>query len=133
MTLSLFSMGVGHYDPHYHESVCCFHRVRARITKVHDFVCFNICQVPVKSFFGFFFQNFEKLDIENFWGSSSIDAKIKKIKKKIFFSNKPYFFLLNLHCIHSQLSFEVHCSIVAQKLRKFEISSLDIPSDFGPL
>ena len=85
LTLTLFSMGGGHYDPHYHESVCCFHRARARITKVHDFVCFKICQVPVKSFFGFFFQNFEKLDIEIFWGSSSIDAKIKKFKKKIFF------------------------------------------------
>ena len=131
--LTLFHMSVGHYGPTYHESVCCFHRNRARFTKILDFVPLHIWLIPSKPFLEFFFEIFKKLNVQNFRGSSSMSWKIEKIEKNPFFFKKSYFFWLNLFCIHSQLSFEVHCSIVAQKLRKFEISSLDIPSDFGPL
>ena len=40
--LTLFYMSGGHYGPHYHESVCCFHRDRTRFTKILDFVPLHI-------------------------------------------------------------------------------------------
>ena len=115
--LTLFRMGGGHYGPPYHESVRRFHRVRAKLTKTHDFVPLKNWKVPEESFFEFFLKIFWKLDVENFWGSSSMSRKIKKIEKTPFFCKKSYFFWLNLFCIHSELSFEVYNSCVAQNLK----------------
>ena len=109
--------GGGHYGPPYHESVRRFHRVRAKLTKTHDFVPLKNWKVPEESFFEFFLKIFWKLDVENFWGSSSMSRKIKKIEKNPFFCKKSYFFWLNLFCIRSQLSFEVYNSSVAQNLK----------------
>ena len=80
------------------------------------FMTFNIWLIPSKLFLEFFFEIFKKLNVQNFRGSSSMSWKIEKIEKNPFFFKKSYFFWLNLFCIHSQLSFEVHnCS------SKFEI------------
>ena len=108
-----FTQG-GHYGPPYHESV---HRVRTKVTKTHDFVPLKNWKVPEESFFEFFLKIFWKLDVENFWGSSSMSRKIEKIEKNPFFCKKSYFFWLNLFCIRSQLSFEVYNSSVAQNLK----------------
>ena len=118
--LTLCSMGGGHNGPPYHESVCRFHRVRARLTKTHDFVPFHNWKVQEKPFFEFFFENFWKLNFENFRGSSSMTRKIEKIEKNQIFCRESYFYWLNLFCICSQLSFEVYSSSVAQNF-KFQI------------
>ena len=68
-------------------------------------------------FLNFFWKFFENWTSKIFWGSSSMSRKIKKIEKNPFFCKKSYFFWLNLFCIHSQLSFEVHNSSVAQNLK----------------
>ena len=45
--------------------------------------------------------------------------KIEKIEKNIFFCEKLYFFLLNLNCTGSQLSFEVYNTSVGQNFNFF--------------
>ena len=82
--LTLFYLGGGHYGPPYHISICCYRAVRGRFTKFHDFVPFGISQDPVKLLLTFFTKKFEKSDVENFWGSSSIRWKWEKIKKFFF-------------------------------------------------
>ena len=116
--------------PGWHKAVRCFHTYRDRLTKFHDFVPFNTWQLPVKSFLKFFFENSGKLNDENFQGSSSIRWKIKKSRKKLFFCNNSYFFLLNLYCTWSQLSFEVHNRSVAQNLQFFRILGIFDPKKF---
>ena len=69
------------------------------------------------SHFRIFFENFRKLNVKNFQGSSSIRWKIKKSQKNLFFCEKSYFFWLNLYCTCSQLSFEVYYTSVAQNLK----------------
>ena len=100
--------GGGHYGPPYHESVCRCRMVRAMLTKLSDFVPFHICQVPESQFWRLFFKQLKKFDIENFLGSSSIRWKSENFEFFYFFTNKPYFFTLNLNCTYSQRSFEVH-------------------------
>ena len=56
--LTLFHMTLGHIDPDYHESPCCYHIVRAKFTKIHDFVPFDICQDPVRLLLTFIFKKF---------------------------------------------------------------------------
>ena len=63
-----------------------FHRNRDRLTKIHDFVPFNTWQVPGKPFLDFFLEIFEKSNIENFRGSSSMSRKSEKLKKFFFFN-----------------------------------------------
>merc|ERR1712079_994843 len=117
-------MGGGHYGPPYHESVCRCRMVRAMLTKLPDFVPFHICQVPESQFWRLFFKKLKKIDVENFWGSSSIRRKSENFDFFCFFSNKPYFFKLNLNCTCSQLSFEVHLKL---KILKFStIISIEI-------
>ena len=116
-SLTLFRMG-GPLWPGQLESVCRFHRVRDRLTKVLDFVLYKIYQVLWKSFLEFFFWNFWKTEFQKFWGSSSVSRKLKKLKKNCIFWRKLYFFLLNMNCICSQLFFEVYNIYVA---KKFEI------------
>ena len=118
--LTLFRPGGGHYGPHYHELVCRCRKVRATFTKLPDFVPFNVCQVQESQFWCLFFKKLKNIDVKNFWGSSSIRWKSEKIEKNIFFTNKPYFFKLNLNCTCSQLLFEVHYTIETQNFWNFE-------------
>ena len=81
----------------------------------------NFCSQKIysaeKPFLKFFFENFAKLNVKNFRGSSSIRWKIEKSKKNLIFCKKYYFFWLNLYCKCSQLSFEVHNTFVTQNLK----------------
>merc|ERR1712173_578645 len=92
----------------------------AMLTKLSDFVPFHICQVPESQFWCLFFKKLKKLDVENFWGSSSIRQKSENFEFFCFFTNKPYFFKLNLNCTCSQLSFEVHNTLETQNVENFE-------------
>ena len=71
----------------------------------------------MKPFLDIFFENFGKLNVKNFQGSSSLRWKMKKSKFFKFFCKKYYFFWLNLYCTCSQLSFEVYISCLAQNLK----------------
>ena len=84
LILTLFPSGPGYHGPYYHESVCCYPMVGFRFPKIHDFVPFAIFQDLEKLLLTFFTKKFEKWDVENFWGSSSIRWKWEKIKKKFF-------------------------------------------------
>ena len=110
--LTLFSVG-GH-------SVSRFHRVRARLTKTHDFVPFHNWKVQEKPFFEFFLKIFENWTSKILGGPRAWREKLKKLKKNQIFSRESYFYWLNLFCICSQLSFEVYSSSVAQNF-KFQI------------
>ena len=116
-SLTLYHLGGGQKAPDDHKSFCRFRRARARLTKILDFVPFNTWQVPEKPFLKFVFENFAKLNVKNFRGSSSIRWKIEKSKKNLIFFKKSYFFWLNLYCTCSQLSFEVYMTSVAQNLK----------------
>ena len=106
--------------PPYHESTCRCRMVRAMLTKLPDFVPFHICQVPESQFWCLFFKKLKKIDVKNFWGSSSIRRKSENFEIFCFFTNKPYFFKLNLNCTCSQLSFEVHNTLETQNFENFE-------------
>ena len=95
--------------------------VRAMLTKLPDFVPFHICQVPESQFWCLFFKKLKKIDVENFWGSSSIRQKSENFEIFCFFTNKPYFFKLNLsiYIVHV-LSLHLKC-ITPLKLKIFEI------------
>ena len=51
----------GHYSPHYHESVsrCC--KVRALLTRLPDFVPFDVCQFKEHQFWCLFFKKLKKI------------------------------------------------------------------------
>ena len=115
--LTLYQLGGGQKAPDDHKALCRFRRAGARLTKILDFVPFNTWQVPEKPFLKFVFENFAKLNVKNFRGSSSIRWKIEKSKKNLIFFKKSYFFWLNLYCTCSQLSFEVYNTSVAQNLK----------------
>ncbi len=68
-----------------------------KLLPFHDFVPLNLMQALLESFFGFIFQNFGKLDLEDIWSASILTRKFKKSKKIEFFWRKSYFFLLNLN------------------------------------
>jgi len=53
-------MTLGHIDPDYHESTCYCHIVRAKFTKICDFVPFDIFQDPVRLLVTFIFKKFLK-------------------------------------------------------------------------
>ena len=127
--LTLFKPGGGHYGPNYHESDPCCHEVRATLTKLPDFVPFHNCQVPESQFWCLFFK---KLHAENFWGSSSIRRKSENFYFFNFFTNKPYFFKLNLNCACSQLSFEVHNTLETQNFENFEFFYYNIDWNLMP-
>ena len=115
--LTLYQLRGGQKAPDDHKALCRVRRAGARLTKILDFVPFNTWQVPEKPFLKFVFQNFAKLNVKNFRGSSSIRWKIRKSKKNLIFCKKSYFFWLNLYCTCSQLSFEVYMTSVAQNLK----------------
>ena len=81
-SLTLFPSGLGHYGRYYHESVCCYHLVRGRFPKIHDFVLFAICQDPEKLLLTIFTKKIEKLAVKIFQGSLSIGWKEKNFFKK---------------------------------------------------
>ena len=122
----------GHNGPPYHESACRCRMVRAMLTKLPDFVPFHICQVPESQFWCLFFKKLKKIDVENFWGSSSIRQKSENFEIFCFFTNKPYFFKLNLNCTCSQLSFEVHNTLETQNFENFEFFYYNIDWNFPP-
>ena len=70
--LTLYRPGGGHYGPNYHESVCPCRKVRATLTKLPDFVPFDVCQVQESQFWCLLFKKLKNIDVKNFWGSSSI-------------------------------------------------------------
>ena len=81
------------------------------------FCSFPYLTGPRKPFLVFVFQKIEKNWRRKFLGSSSIRRKSEK--KRFFFTNKPYFFKLNINFTCSQLSLEVHDTIETQNLRNF--------------
>ena len=91
--LTLFQARQGQFDPQHHTYVCSFYSNRARLTKIGDFVSLTIWLVPKKPFLKFLLQNFWKIWILNFWGSSSISRKLKILTKKIIFLQRLSFFL----------------------------------------
>ena len=91
--LTLFEARQGQFDPQHHTYVCSFYSNRARLTKSCDFVSLTIWLVPKKPFLKFLLQNFWKIWILNFWGSSSISRKLKILTKKIIFLQRFSFFL----------------------------------------
>ena len=91
--LTLFQAGQGRFDPQHHTYVCSFYSNRDRLTKIGDFVSLTIWLVPKKPFLKFLLQNFWKIWILNFWGSSSISRKLKILTKKIIFLQRFSFFL----------------------------------------
>ena len=93
ITLTLFEARQGQFDPQHHTYVCSFYSNRARLTKIGDFVSLTIWLVPKKPFLKFLLQNFWKIWILNFWGSSSISRKLKILTKKIIFLQRFSFFL----------------------------------------
>ena len=112
--LNPISRGHGSLWPGHHTFVCSFHMSRARINEIGDFVSLTIWLVPKKPFLKFLLQNFWKIWILNFLGSSSISRKLKILTKKIIFCRDSHSFLLNPYYTCSQLSFEVYNSFVAQ-------------------
>ena len=90
--LTLFQARQGQFDPQHHTYVCSFYSNRARLTKIGDFVSLTIWLVPKKPFLKFLLQNFWKIWILNFWGSSSISRKLKILTKKIIFLQRFSFF-----------------------------------------
>ena len=53
-------------------------------------------------------------------GPPALGENQKILKFFVFFTNKPYFFKLNLNCTCSQLSFEVHNTLETQNFENFE-------------
>ena len=82
----------GHYGPDDRERPRCFRRVRAKTTKIHDFVSVYVWMVPWKSFLGFVFKIFEKRKKNFLMISKSkgppFQKKNEKIPKKISFLKK---------------------------------------------
>ena len=119
----------GHYGPDDHERPCCFRRVRATTTKIHDFVSVYVWMVPWKSFLGFVFKIFEKRKkiFWRFWHQRVPPLeKNSKISKNYFLFKKSYFFFLNLHCTCSKHSFEVYNSYVSKNFEFWPIFAYKI-------
>ena len=99
------------------QSISCGSQVEAsNLLPFSEFVPWNLRQALLESFLEFFFENIKKHDFKNFRPASTMTRKLKKLKKKIIFSKKLYFFLVNLNCTCSQVSFEVYIVSVGQNL-----------------
>ena len=55
-----------------------------------------------------------------FGGPRALGKNQKILNFWIFFTNKPYFFKLNLNSKYSKLSFEVHNTLETQNFENFE-------------
>ena len=129
MCINPILSGGGHYGPDDHKRPRCFRRVRARTTKIHDFVSVYVWMVPWKSFLGFVFKIFEKRK-KNFlrFRHKRVPPleKKSKISKKIFFWKKSYFFFLNLYFTCFKLSFDVYNSYVSKNFEFWPIFAYKI-------
>ena len=97
--------------PRHHIFVCRFHISRASITKIGDFVSLTIWIIPRKPFLKFLLQNCFNEKIFSAFPTPKgppFEIFFFKINFFHFFSNKSYFFNLNLHFTCSELSFEVY-------------------------
>ena len=112
--LTLSRLGGGALWPPYHESVCHCHKVRATLTKLPDFVPFDICQVPESQFWCLFFKKLKTLDVEKFWSPRALCEIWKKINS--FFLLKNPIFSGSIWIIYV-LSFHLRCH--ASKLLEF--------------
>ena len=96
MLLTLFLLG-GPFGPKRPKTVWHFHSFMARVTKIHDFVYFSICLVPMKLFLKKELWNFEKLKKKNLpfrhQRVPPLEKKSKKLKIFVFFQ-KIILFLL---------------------------------------
>ena len=93
--ITLFLSGRGHYGPGHHERPCCFSTVRARPTKIHDFVSVYVWMAPWKSFLGFvskIFEKWKKIFLMILTSKGPPFGKKSKISKKIFFGEKIILF-----------------------------------------
>ena len=102
------------------KSVHHFHRFWTFDTKIHDFVSFDVCQVPVKPFLTFFQKYLKNLALKNFGGPRACGKKLEKNNIFSIYWRKCWFCWLNLDSIDYQLSFEVNISIVAQIFKFFK-------------
>ena len=85
----LTALGLKCFNPISHEygplwpiqvkSVHHFHRFWTFDTKIHDFVSFDVCQVPVKPFLTFFQKYLKNLALKDFGGPRACGEKLKKI------------------------------------------------------
>ena len=104
--------GAGPLWPRQQKTVCSFHAIRARPTKILDFVSIYALIVLLKLFWEFVLKIFEKLKklFLTFLASKGppFGEKNQKCPQKIFFHKKSYFFFLNLYCKCCQLPFEVY-------------------------
>ena len=124
ISLTLFSTGVGHYGPQRPKTVCRFYRVRARLTKIHDFVPFNNWQVQEKLFLESFKFFYGKWSIQNFRGVLGHVAKIEKFKKIYFFAGNLTF--SGWICILQVLSLLLrYITVLLLKIWNFEYFGLE--------
>ena len=80
----------GPFGPEQPKIVWHFHSFMTGVTKIHDFVCFSICLVPVKLFWEKKLWNFEKLKKTILTVSTPKGPPFgKKIKKIKFFVSFP--------------------------------------------
>ena len=86
----------GPFGPEQPKTVWHFHSFMAGVTKIHDFVYFSTCLVPVKLFLKKKLRNLEKLNkiFSLFWHQRvlSFGKKLKKIKIYYFFAKIHTFF-----------------------------------------
>ena len=119
----------GHYGPDKHKQLHCLYRIRARPTKIPDFVPFYDEMVLGKSFFKFFFEIFEKskkilLTILTSKGPP-FEKKFKNFKKKYFFANNHTFsFWIWILYVFSFLLRYV--TIIYLKISNFDLFMLEI-------
>ena len=97
VTFNPISLGGGTLCPPTQSILCGNLGDAPTLLPLHDFVPLNLSQALLESFFGFIFQNFEKIGLEDTWSASILTQKLKKSKKIEFFCRKSYFFLLNLN------------------------------------
>ena len=75
------------------KSVHHFHRFWTFDTKIHDFVSFDVCQVPVKPFLTFFQKYLKNLVLKNFGGPRAFGENLEKIfffqyiEKNVYFAD----------------------------------------------
>jgi len=122
--LTLFLSGRGHYGPGHHERPCCFRRVRATSTKIHDFVSVYVWMAPWKLFLGFVFKIFEKR--KNFFltiltSKGPPFGKKKSKISKIFFLQKNHTFSFWICIVHVLSFLLMYITLIYQKNLDFDL------------
>ncbi len=74
-------MGGGTFMPAGQEMCCGAQEIALKLLPFLDFVPLDLSQVLVKSFFGYIFKTFEKLDLEGIWSAKILTRNSKKLKK----------------------------------------------------